>query len=317
MRNNSSFIVQNQDVNCIFMDGGLGDHIGSLVATKYILTQYPWVNLLIWVPDYLLELAKNVLPPNAIVRDYTAMAKKYNPNKPTKTTKWDGHTSPMKIHVVDYAFLKLCDEIPGIEHKNYPSLNLDSVLTSSMGLPERFVSFLVGYTAPAREFDSRTVNALIAYVKGMGYTPVFLGATIANTGGRHSIKGTFKDEVKYSEGVNLIDKTSLLEAGKIMNDSAAVIGVDCGLMHLAGCTSAKIVGGFTVVSPKIRMPIRDGILGKDFYPVVPDASLECGFCQEKTNFLYKHDYKGCIYKDFKCIEQLTAEKFITQLKKVL
>lgn len=299
------------------MNGGVGDHVGSLVAVDYIICNYPWIQLLVWVPDFLLEFSRNVLPEKAVVRDYTAMKTKYDRERTTIITEWDGRTSPMKIHSVDYAFLKLCDERVPVEKKNYLKVKMDRVDINDIKLPERYVVLATGFTAAVREFSPDAVNGVAAYALSCGYTPVFLGQKVTPTGAAHVIKGEFRDEINFAAGINLIDKTSLLQAAKVMQGAAAVVGVDCGLLHIAGCTDVPIVGGFTTVNPELRAPIRNNELGWNFYPVVPEESLECRYCQVSTNFLYGHDYKNCIYDDFQCVKQLTADKFIAQLSKII
>lgn len=310
-------------INLMLLDGGLGDHVASLVAVDYIIQNYTWIKPLVWMPDYLTDFARNVLPEDTYIKGFSEMRGQYDPTKTTKTTKWDGNTSPMKIHCLDYAFLRLCDENPSIEHKNYLRIKLDKIDMQTIDLPDKYVVFTTGFTAEVREFLPEHINRLAKYLIYKGYKPVYLGETQTKTGLSHVIKGTFKDEIDFSAGINLIDKTSILQAATIMHHSAAVIGVDNGLLHLAGCTKAPIVGGFTTVSPEIRMPVRNNVLGHNYYPVVPDKDLGCGFCQQKTNFLYGHDYKKCWYKEKKererimCVDQMTYEKFMLELEKVL
>lgn len=317
LRDFSTFKPKRADINCILLNGGIGDHMGSLVAVNYILKTYSWINLLVWVPDYLLEYAKNVLPERAIVRDYTAMKIKYDRNRTTITTEWDGRTSPMKMHSIDYAFFKLCDENPSIDKKNNLKVNFNRVDISNFSLPEKYVVICTGYTVGVREFNAKAVNEIVDWLNSKGYTAVFVGQDSTPTGAKHIINAKFNAEVNYSKGINLINKTSLLQVSKITQGSKAVVGVDCGLLHLAGGTDAPIVAGFTTVRPELRAPIRNNILGHNFYPVVPDSSLKCRFCQSDTNFLYDHDYKNCIYEDLACIPQLTSTKFIESLQKFL
>lgn len=316
-RSNHPLNLPRTPVNCILMHGGLGDHIASLTAIDYILKNYTWLNLLVWVPDFMLDISKNMLPQGTIVRNYTSMSKHYDQHKTTITTKWEGRHSPMKIHMVDYAFHMLCDEQAPIEKKNYLKVNLTNINIDKFKLPEKYITMATGFTADVREFAPQAVNGVLDYVKSKGYEVVFLGQKNTPTGSKHIIEGKFNEEVRYEEGIDLINDTTLLEAAKIIDGSKAIVGVDCGLMHVAGCTKAPIIGGYTTVSPKMRMPIRNNVLGYDCYPVVPNDSLECSFCQEKTNFLYGHDYKKCIYNDRLCVTQLTADKFIKQLEKVL
>lgn len=309
-------------INILHLDGGVGDQIAALTVTNYIIKRYPWITPLVWVPDFLVDFAKNVLPEDTFVKGFTEMRGQYDPTKSTKTTKWDGNTSAMKIHLVDYAFHKLCDENPSITEKNYLRVDFSSNIYKYDHF-EKYVVFTTGFTADVREFTPKTVNTLASYVKSKGYGAVFLGSTQTKTGSSFVIKGKFKEEIDYSQGINLIDKTSLLDAAYIMQNSKAVLGIDNGLMHVAGCTDAKIVGGFTTVSPEIRNPIRYNQLGWNCYNVVPDESLSCKFCQQTTNFLYGHDYRNCWYKEKKerstisCVDQMTADKFIAHLEKIL
>lgn len=315
-RQNSPIKPEFTKMNVIYINGGLGDHVASLVATNYIIKTYPWLKVLVWVPNYLSDFARHLLPDNAKVGDFTSMATKYDRNLTTKTTTWDEVVSPMKIHLLDYAFLKLCDENPGIEHKNYLQIDPTRINIKKFKLPEKYVVITTGYTADVREFPAIHVNNVVKYVKSKGLEIVFLGQTSVKTGTQHVINGKFSEEIDYNAGINLVDKTSLLDAAKIMHQSQAVLGVDNGLMHVAGCTDAEIIGGFTTVSPEIRMPVRNNTLGYKFSEIIPEQSLGCKFCQEKTNFLFNHDYRNCLYKDNLCTTHMTAEKFINRLKEL-
>lgn len=311
---------KSKTINLMLLDGGAGDCIAALVSIAYILKHYPWIKPKIWVPDYLLEVTKNVLPSAKSVRGFSDLRSHYNANRPTRTTKWDQITSPMKIHCLDYAFLKLCDENPSIEHKNY--LQVTPTDISHYGLPDKYVVFTTGFTAEVREWPASEINKTATFVISKGYTPVFLGQTEVATGVNHTIKGVFKEEIDFKVGISLIDKTSLVEAASIMAKATVVLGVDNGLLHLAGMTQTAIIAGYTTVTPEIRMPVRHNELGWNCDFVVPDKTLDCKFCQEKTNFLYDHDYRNCLYKGDKlkqnlCTTQMTAEKFIAQLEDLL
>lgn len=313
-----NFKPKTKTINVVLMDGGVGDLIASLTPINYVHNQYPWITQLVWMPDYLVDFAKNVLPEGLSIKGFSDMRGQYQPTRPTKTTKWDGVTSPMKIHLVDYAYLKLTDELPGPEHKNYLPIKLDKINGREFGLTNsRYVVLTTGYTTNVREFPASSINHIARWLSSRGFMAVFLGKTQTATGAAHTIKGSFSEEIDYSKGVNLIDKTALLEASAIMHNAKAVVGVDNGLLHVAGCTSAPIVGGFTTVSPTVRMPYRQDKLGFNFYYVTPDESLACKFCQEKTNFLYGHDYRDCMEGTRACVSQMTADKFIAHLENIL
>lgn len=302
-------------MNFILMDGGVGDHIASLTALNYIHNKYPYVKQLVWVPDFLLEFAQHLLP-KLLIRDFSSMRQYYDHTLPTKATKWDQIVSPMKTSCLDYAFMKLCDEKPSIEHMNYLQINTKKI-DLNIPLPENYVVITTGYTAKVREFPTNEINKLIDYLKTNNITPVFLGKKDTPTGTKHIIKGTFSEDIQYSQGLDLVDKTSLLQAAKIMGGAKAVVGVDNGLLHIAATTQVPIIAGYTTVDPIARIPVRNNQLGHNYYTITPDQSLSCRFCQSNTNFIFKHDYKECLYKDYACTSHMTAEKFINQLKAIL
>ncbi len=315
------FKPKTKTINLMLLDGGLGDHIGSLVAVDYILKKYKHVKPIIWVPDYLKELSIYLLPPEAEVFSISEVRGKYEPTRPTKTTKWDGITSPMKIHTVDYAFLKLCDENPSIFHKNYLRFKETPMTHLIPNQNREYVVITTGYTAEVKEFKPKAINEIARYLVSKNILPVFLGQKQTKTGGQHIIEGKFSEEIDFSLGLNLIDKTSLIEAGNIISRAKAIVGVDNGLIHLAGCTDTPIVAGYTIVTPLTKMPIRHNTIGHGVYPITP--GLECQGCQVKTNFLYGHDYKKCYLKEAKvtesivCVTKLTSDKFIPYLDHIL
>lgn len=317
MLRSNGFTPNTKTINIVLMDGGLGDHIAALPAIKYICNQYPWITPLVWMPNFLVEFAKHVLPEDIQIKGFSAMRRSYHPARSTKTTKWDGATSPMKIHCVDYAFLKLTDENPAIEHKNYLKIDSSKIDIDGLYLPERYLVLTTGFTAKVREMPAKSINEVAKWAIEQGLKVVFLGQKQTRTGALHVIKGNFDDTIDFSVGVNLIDKTSLLQAAAIMSRAVVIVGVDNGLLHVAGCTDTPIVGGFTTVSPEIRMPIRNNTLGYNYYAIVPEVSLGCRFCQQKTNFLFGHDYSRCIYRDNACVSHMRADKFIDKLKIVL
>lgn len=315
-RENGSYKPLKKTVNVVLMNGGVGDHVsGSLVAISYMVKRYPWIEFLVWAPDFLVEFGRNVLP-GVSIHGYSEMeAKGYNPDLPTKTTAWDGTVSPMKIHCADYAFLKLCDELPAVEHKNSLRVNFKPISIKQFNLPKKYVVLTTMSTVGVRAWPADSVYRVVSYVKSKGYTPVFVGQEKTPSGGAFTIEG--KAAVDFSTGLNLVNRTSLLQVAKIMQGAAAVVGVDNGLLHVAACTDVSIVAGYTTVAPEIRAPIRADTVGLNWYPVVPDKSLGCRFCQSSTNFLYDVNYTKCMEKDVKCTLQLVAGKFIEHLYKIL
>lgn len=304
-------------INCLIADGGLGDLVAALVPTNYIIKKYPWVNLLVWVPDNLLEFAKNVLPPQAIIRDYSAAAKKYDNNRIGVATTWNGRHSPLKTHPVDYAFHMLCDEHPDITEKNYLKFDTSKVDITRFNLPEKYVAIPIGSTARTKELPVQTYNEVAQYIKSKGYEVVWVGRAMEVIGYKDMKIEANLAEVDMSIGIDLTNKTNLCEVTAVIAGAKAIVGMDGGLMHVAGFTDVAMITSYTFVKPSQLMPIRNDQLGWNCYPITPPESLECRFCQSNINYVYDHYFKDCWYDDFLCTKGMTSDLFIEQLEKVL
>lgn len=304
-----------QTVNCLLADGGMGDILASLVAVEYITKNYPWINLLVWLPDYMIDYAKHVLSPGPVIRGYSEAKKKYKDDRIGITTKWDGRTSPMRIHPVDYAFLRLCDENPNIEHKNYLKIRPDEIDISQFELPNEYVVIPVTATEKVKTMPNSTINELSQYVRSKGYTPVYIGKSNNNTGHKNLKVESEVAGIDYSLGINLCDNTSLLETAAIIARSACIVCMDGGPVHLAGSTETPIVAYYSFIDWRHNIPIRNNQIGWNCYPIEPD--VKCKFCQTRLNMLFSHDYRNCYYDDYQCVKEATADKFISKLEMIL
>ncbi len=289
-------------------------------AIKYLSDTQPHLILHVWVPDYFKDLAKHLCP-NLDIKNFTQAQTQYNPKYAGRATDESMHTL-MASHLVDQAFHVVVDQQVDVKYKNYIPLKLNTIPIKKYNLPEKYVVVTTGFTADVREMLPEVVNKLTDYAIDKGYKVVFLGKKQTATGSNHVIKGTFKQEIDYKKGINLIDRTTLLEAGKILAGAKCVVGLDNGLMHLAACSDVAIVGGFTTVKPEHRAPIRHNKYGWNFYPVTP-KKLSCFGCQSNWSHVYNHDFRNCFYKqngydtEIKCVKQLTADLYIKELEKIL
>ncbi len=306
-----------QLVNILIANGGLGDLLCSLVAVDYNVKTYTNVTFLVWVPDYLLDFAKHVLPRGTSVRNYTEAKTKYNETLPAVSTKWSSFHTPMRTHPVDYAFHVLSDKhIYSLNEKNYLQINPEKINIKKFQLPEKYVVLGCASVEPVKEMPIQTMNEIIDFVISKGYTPVFLGKTLTKTGYKDLNIKAKALEVDYSKGINLIDKTSLLESAAILSGSKSFIGMDGGLLHLAGCTYTNIVAGFTIVSPSHIAPIRYGMQKYKFYAIEPDENIPNRYYQTNNNFDYNTDYRKFPGWE-KVVENLTSDKFIKVLEEIL
>lgn len=293
--------------------------LAALTAVDYTLKNSPWINLLIWVPNYLKDFALHVLPKGANVKNFTEAEKQYNKKYYGRTTQWNNGHTQMRTNSVRYAFHTLCDYSPTIEECSYLKIRPEEIDVTRFNLPAKYVAIQGAYVERVKTMPAETFNKVVEFVRNRGYEPVFLGKT-NNDVGTNNLKILAQVEKQYKlDGINLIDKTNLLESAKIINNSKLLICMDGGLLHLAGFTETPVVAGMTFVTKEQIAPIRDGVSGKNMYFVEPDESLECRGCQSKWNLLYHHEFRNCYYgqDDYTCVSQMTAEKFIKEIEKVL
>lgn len=249
--------------------------------------------------------------------------KKYNDKFYGRALGLGKHTN-LATHQTRHAFnMFLNVEVP-IEEMNYLPVDTVDVQITKFNLPEKYVVIATGFTAEVREFLPKYINDISKYVLSKGYTPVFLGKKETFNGYKHTIKGQFKEEIDFSLGINLVDATNLVECQKIIAGSKCILGLDNGLLHIAGTTSVSIIGGFTTVKPEHRMPVRNSVLGWNYYPViVSKEKLPCVFCQSNWSFGYETDFTKCHYvekkldKEIQCVKLLTSDLYIDKLKDIL
>jgi ADP-heptose:LPS heptosyltransferase len=160
-------------------------------------------------------------------------------------------------------------------------------------------------------------EAIKAYIRSQGMDVVLLGRrdhelTIGATG--EKVKPVF-DGLDTDDCIDMIDKTTITESLAILAEAHCFIGVDGGLMHLAGLTDIPIVAGFTTVDPWYREIHRHGIRAWNFLSVTPDS--ECRYCQTDHFCVTGVLFDKCLTKTFECQNSLTADKWIRQIERIL
>ena len=302
-----------EEYHFLFHKGGTGDTIGQFPAIKYVLDHHPQITLNLWVHDYAFELTSKVF------ESYSACHVRHF--KDLKDAPVTGPTrSPylcrignLSSHITDHAFFNLLGGSVEDKYKDY--VRFTPVDVDDFHLPIKYAVVTTGYTAPARIWKPEYIKQVTDYLVSIGITPVYLGKS--NNGPAHFISGTFQAD--YSNGLNLIDKTTLLEAHGIMAKATMTLGVDNGLLHLNSCTHTPGIWGFTSVEPRHRLPYKHGILGHGCYVVKP-KNLPCFGCQSNMHFIEStHDFKYCRYDDnqYACVTGLTPDLWIEQIDKVL
>lgn len=312
-----------QPVNYLFHKRGIGDMICAFKVTKTIRHKWPHVRPILWVPDFVVGLGRHMLKSemyddNVQIFGWSEMEEKYDNTIPKKSFR-GGTINSWRVPLMKHTYLWMADYYPLEEGElDYLPFDLTDCDISRFDLPRDYACIAVTHNAANKEFLSRHVRKLIGYFKRKGILPVLLGNTVQEyTNEGKTFKTQYAGKTSFLGGHSLVNKTNLVEAGAIMAEAKAVVGIDGGLIHLAACTSTPIVAGFTVVDPRLFTPTRKGVFGRDFYSVVPERTLGCRLCHSQVNFVNHEDVFSCFYKDNKCLDHMEAEKFIRHLDKFL
>ena len=294
-RPNTQTSVKN--VNFALYVGAIGDYICHCVALKWIFDTQPHVRGTIYAPDYFIEIPMHlfhnkkgwkVLPREALTEDVIRL-------NPTFIPSHDTVLNGTGTHLVDLGFVYFANRHHAPSGCYYPKLDLDYT-NIAHSLPNKYVVLTPGATDENREMPPKLFNLIQDHVLAKGLMPVYLGKAFMTK--CHITK--FSESYDLSKGINLIEKTSLLEAAKIMASAKMVIGLDNGLLHLAACTSVPIIFGYNVIGPEYRRPRRpDECITIDIFP--DKAQLPCTFCMSEMRFFFGHNFKKCIYKDNECL----------------
>lgn len=309
----SKFVPKEMHVGLV--SGGMGDQLCSFPSVEHLAKEHPNTKFNVFIPDYLLELCKTCFKKFRNIRVISSnLMEMRDKTLPAIHTGWDKIT-PMRIHPAQYSSLVLMDTLLPVEKLSYPQPALNRVKINKFKLPKKYVCVLAGGREYVKTMPPKTVNKVTQRILKKGYTPVFIG-TSSQPSKLIDVPICNMRDIDMSKGISLIDKTTVVELLKVLQGAACFVGMDGGLMHLAGFTNIPIISGFTFVNPSHILPIREGILGNNCYAVEPPESLDCRFCQTNNSLVVGHDFRVCPYGTWKCRE-LDAGEFIGLLETVL
>lgn len=294
--------------NLILTDGGMGDLVCQLVAVNYLINNNPKIKFEVWLPDYLHKFALHVLPSKSQVFPFSKANKHFKPDLNGRTTQWfeHGHT-PMRTHPIDYGFHMLADRhIYNEAEKAYLKIRPKSINLKAFNLPKKYVALQVCYAEPVKTMKQETLAAIIHFIISRGYTPVFIGKTESTTGFKDMSVKAMPLKYDKSVGIDLVDKCDLLQSAAVIAGAAYFVGMDSGLVHLAGFTNTPIIAGYTLVDPIHAMPFTSRV-----YPIEPPLDTPNRYFQTKQSF-YDGDYRTFPgWEDVK--DSLSTDEFIAAL----
>lgn len=302
----------------LFMNGGMGDYICWIPAIEWLASQATWIEGTIIIPTYFKELADYWLKsyPKWRYADYKTMhdLPKFNDipfRGPMDLQRESLNATGAHLLTCGWVYFtnkekapEGWDRYPIIEQSHLDTISLPKEADSLN--PGKYAVITTGMTTNSRHTPDGAWNDVISHIKSRGLTPVFMGKSEMLTGNNSNVKTKWNDGTDYSTGVDLRDKTNLMQAAAIMSRAAVVIGHDNGLLHLAGCTDVPIVFGYNLASPEHRQPRR--AIGKVYNVELKRGELACNFCQSNTNFVIGYNFRECFYKDLKCMDMLFENK---------
>lgn len=288
-------------VNIFLTNGGFGDYICRLPAIKKCLEMYPHAFLHVVGSEGFNSIVRAALGefPNINITTLDQLSDVQIKGRHSITFKHYWRTN-LRTHLIDDGFYFIIDRLPEKSWRNYLQI---APIEHGFSLPEDYIVVTTGYTAEVRAPNAPDFNELVSYAKSLGIATVFLGSN-SSKATTVDIKAEFSEEIDFSNGIDLRNQTSFLQAHSVIAGSMGIFGIDNGLIHLAGMTEVPIVVGYTSVEPEFRLPIRHNQLGWNCQTLVPKVG--CRFCQSRMQFEFGHDFRTCYYGDAVCRTEVTA-----------
>jgi ADP-heptose:LPS heptosyltransferase len=213
-------------------------------------------------------------------------------------------TGQPRVHVVD-DFCRILGLTP---RERQPRLIVPTALATSVGcrlqgLGARgpLVGFHTGPSWKVREWTTTGWEELVAWLVHERHTTVLqLGTTIPTGGEPASI-------ARIAGAVDWVGKLSLDETVASIQACDLFVGIDSGLLHIAGAVGTPCVGLFGPIDPALRLPPETPSIG-----VVAD--VPCLGCHHRSPQLHWQD--GCPY-DIQCMRTLSVERVTAACDRLL
>lgn len=301
-------------VGFVIYGGGMGDFICYTRALEWMADHLPHIYGTVYYPSFLTDFARyffNERPhwkvePNeqCIPTDWNPGMAIIDPFRNGRVQFLTGHGA----HPLDLGFMYYANMTPIPEaYNNYPELDFVADGLPKGLEPGKYAVFTPAATVESRSVPGRFWNPIFDHVKKLGLIPVIIGKKEVAKNYRAAISAG----IEMDGVIDLWDKTTVLEAAQIMQYSAITIGLDNGLLHLAGCTTCPLVFGYNVTSVEKRKPRRKK--GKTIDVFLTREELSCIGCLTELKGDYLHSFDYCRYKTIdktphpKCIEILFSE----------
>lgn len=284
-------------VNFALTQGGLGDYICYLSVLEWIAQNHKNVDGRMYAIEWFHPIIENVM------KKYPGW--KVYPRESLNTKKLNRPTFvPVQLpinrtgcHAIDLGFIYYMSMTPAPADLFYSKLDLSAMDEAGKSKSPYAIMTPAASNGP-KTMRAKAFNGIKNHLISKGITPIFIGKK--NFTAERKI--TIDDEYDFSGGVDLTEKTELLQAAGLMSKAKLVIGLDNGLLHLAAMTEVPIIYGYTVSSVEHTMPRRRS---RNIHNIHPDLeTLSCTFCQSRMRMMGKHGFGNCLYGDNFCTDVL-------------
>lgn len=300
----------------VMKGGGLGDYINYMSAFLWLAEKCPQVKGFLYCNPPFLDVARYIMQD---FKHWKVRPIEVLPNiEPgvhiVRREKQAINATNAHLMDVGFAYFAMHSE-PFDGYGFLPEINYETPITET--LPKPYAVFTPGYTAASRAIPPEAFNEITSYTKSLGITPVYLGKRIfSNTEAAKRVGYTAKinEEIDLSNGVDLTEKTTLLEAIGIMSKAEFVCGLDNGLLHMAGTTEVPIIFGHTITEIKYRNIRRRK--GKTLNIALTKDALSCAGCLNNMRFIWDHSFNNCLYGHFNCLKILFGNNCETWKKAI-
>lgn len=304
----AGFKAHSLPVSFVFAQGGVGDYINWCSSIFWIHDTYSQVDGRVFVSELFLQVAEylfgkwprwKVLHRDRFPADYESGSPLCYPKPGTQLINACG------AHLMDIGqwYFSCVDPLPAT-HRFLPEINYEGEWKwPELDPNSNFALFTPGATSDVREMPVKAFNEIVEYTRQKGITPVFIG--------KKELSEQYQAKFSHynlNNGIDLRERTDLLEVTQIMRKARFILGLDNGLLHMAGTTDVPTIFGHNVAALHHRQLRRRKGITIDI--TVPESELGCIGCQSKIRFISSHDFRQCIFKKFdpprekKCLEVL-------------
>ena len=131
---------------------------------------------------------------------------------------------------------------------------------------------------PNRTWSQENWIKLSEKLVKLGYNVVAIGKDSSETGFFNVQKSVHNMNTDHI--TNLMNKTSISQTWYIINNAAAVVTMDSGILHLAGTTSTWIFELGSPINPEFRTPYRMNSQTWKHVYIEGECTIHCGSCMK-------------------------------------